>query len=257
MKLIALDMDGTLLDPQGNLPAEFSDLAQRAADKGVALAPASGRQLPTLRTMFPDHDTFIAENGTVVMHAGRVVSTTPIAPDVVREALAAARGIAKQHMVVLCTPDVAYVEHGVPADAAEELRKYYHSTEYVDSLDGIANVIKIAIYCSAGTEEYVAPALEAVADRANVAVSGAAWLDVMAAGANKGTALLQMAEALGIDQSETCAFGDYLNDLEMLEAAGLAIAMENAHPRLKEIADRIAPPNTDNGAITVLAELLA
>lgn len=256
-QLIALDMDGTLLDEHGQLPAGFADVSTRARELGVALAPASGRQLATLRFMFPDHDTFIAENGTVVMHDGRVVSTTAIAPDVVDAALEAAEGIGKPHMVVLCTPEVAYVRHGATAEGQEVLRKYYHSTQYVDELPRDVEVIKIAIFCAAGTEEHVLPAMQGLSDRAAVVVSGHAWLDVMAAEANKGVALTQLAAALGIDMAQTCAFGDFLNDFEMLKAAGVAIAMENAHPRLKEIADRIAPPNTEAGAITVMRELLA
>ncbi|WIM73424.1 HAD hydrolase family protein [Corynebacterium suedekumii] len=57
-------------------------------------------------------------------------------------------------------------------------------------------------------------------------------------------------------QARTLAFGDYLNDYELLEAAGTAWAMDNAHPDIRAIADHIAPPNTEAGVVTVLRELL-
>ena len=82
-RLIALDMDGTLLDGDGNIPESFWQLLATAQDRGIAIAPASGRQLATLRDMFSsDADgampsTFIAENGTVVFHRGEVIDTTP------------------------------------------------------------------------------------------------------------------------------------------------------------------------------------
>ena len=89
-----------------------------------------------------------------------------------------------------------------------------------------------------------------------MAISGKVWLDVMARDVDKGAALSQLAELIGVPISRTVAFGDYLNDLQMLRAAGIAVAMENAHPQLKEVADIIAPANTDNGVSVVLRRLL-
>ena len=77
----------------------------------------------------------------------------------------------------------------------------------------------------------------------------------MANGVNKGVALQTMSKLLAVPISRTAAFGDFLNDYELLHEAGTAIAMENAHPKLKEIADRIAPPNTEYGVMTVLRQL--
>ena len=88
-RLIALDMDGTLLDPSGRVPDEFWGLLDSARAQGVTIAPASGRQLATLQAMFPGCDTFIAENGTVVWHGGRVVSTTALPDAPVQRLLAA------------------------------------------------------------------------------------------------------------------------------------------------------------------------
>ena len=84
-RLIALDMDGTLLDSSGRVPDEFWGLLDSARAQGVTIAPASGRQLATLQAMFPGCDTFIAENGAVVFHNGEVISTTPLDDDAARE----------------------------------------------------------------------------------------------------------------------------------------------------------------------------
>ena len=99
-RLIALDMDGTLLDGEGRIPAGFTELAARLHDRGVVLVPASGRQLATLRDMFAGiHgiDSFIAENGTVVSHRGQVVDTTQLPADVVTACLNACAGIDCAH----------------------------------------------------------------------------------------------------------------------------------------------------------------
>ena len=78
----------------------------------------------------------------------------------------------------------------------------------------------------------------------------------MAADANKGTAVRLLQRSLGISRDQTVAFGDYLNDLEMLDAAGWSFAMANAHPEVLARAARIAPANTEHGLITTLGRVL-
>lgn len=256
-QLIALDMDGTLLDGNGQLPPDFSAISTRARQLGVTLVPASGRQLATLQEMFPHEDTFIAENGSVVVHDNRVISATTLPTAAVRAAVAALRTVDAAHTVVLCTPDTAFVHKGANEQARAEISKYYRSVEWVDDLGALldADIIKIAAYCADGSEKHLHQPLLAAVPEHNIAISGAVWLDVMAAGVNKGEALHTMAELLAVPMSRTAAFGDFLNDYELLREAGTAIAMENAHPKLKEIADLIAPPNTEFGVMTVLRQL--
>ena len=256
-QLIALDMDGTLLDGNGQLPPDFAAISIRAHQLGVTLVPASGRQLATLQEMFPNEDTFIAENGSVVVHDNRVISATTLPGTAVRAAMAALQSVETPHTVVLCTPDTAYVHKGADEQARAEIAKYYRSVEWVDDLDALldADIIKIAAYCADGSEKHLHQPLLAAVPEHNIAISGAVWLDVMSAGVNKGVALQTMAELLSVPIPRTAAFGDFLNDYELLREAGTAIAMENAHPKLKEIADHIAPPNTEYGVMTVLRQL--
>lgn len=262
-RLIALDMDGTLLDGAGAIPDEFWDLLDRAHQQGVTLAPASGRQLATLRDMFDGHETsprsYIAENGTVVYHDGEVIDTTPIARHDVHRLLKAAQRIEVPHAVVLCGPERAFCLRGPSDKERAEMEKYYHALEEVDDLEAVADsetITKTATLCFDGTEEHIAPIYKDALSHLNVAVSGKVWIDTMDDGANKGIALKQLAEKLGLENSQTAAFGDYLNDYELLLAAGTPIAMENGHGKLKDIAKRIAPPNTEHGVIQVLKEWL-
>lgn len=256
-QLIALDMDGTLLDGNGDLPPGFAATSQRATELGVTLVPASGRQLATLQQMFPHEETFIAENGSVVVHNNELLSTTPLPSSAVRAAVAALDAVSQPHTMVLCTPATAFVERGIDSQASTEISKYYKSISWVDDLHDLLDeeIIKIAAFCADGSERHLHDPLREAVPEHNIAVSGAVWLDVMAAGVNKGVALETMASLLDIPQSRTAAFGDFLNDFELLQAAGTAIAMDNAHPKLKAIADTIAPPNTEYGVLTVLNQL--
>ena len=81
--------------------------------------------------------------------------------------------------------------------------------------------------------------------------------DLMHPDADKGLALAQLAEAMGVAMSETAAFGDYLNDLGMLRAAGHAVAMGNAHEDVKAVADEVVGTNTDGAAVARLAKWLS
>lgn len=258
-RLVALDMDGTLLDETSEVPEAFWPLLARAHDAGMTLAPASGRQLATLRNMFEERAgfpmTFIAENGTAVYHHGRIIDTTAIPREDVLRALDVSATISTPHEVVICLPEVAYVRRGIKESTRAEMLKYYVSVEYVDDIRAVAadsDVIKLAFYCPSGTEAHIYPPLADAAGDLNLAVSGEVWLDIMAQGADKGQALKHMAAKLDIPIAETAAFGDFLNDYELLDAAGTAVAMDNAHQKLKDIADVIAPSNVDGGVMTVL-----
>ena len=258
-RLIALDMDGTLLDAAGRVPDSFWEVLAEARSRGIAVAPASGRQLATLRSMFTgdrDPGTFIAENGTCVFHGGKVVSTTLLGESTVRSVIAAADAAGLD--LVVCTPDVAYHLPTVSDATMTELQKYYVSREQVRDLREVAgtDVIKLAVYTCGNAEELAYPPLCEAAPEANVVVSGANWVDIMAATAGKGRAMTALAEEMGVGKHEILAFGDYLNDYELLQAAGTAYAMENAHPDIKAIAHHIAPSNTEAGVVTVLRDLL-
>lgn len=257
-RIIALDMDGTLLDARGAIPASFREIMAHAAEENVVIAPASGRQLRTLQNMFGEFsdlvpEAYIAENGTVVAHRGEIVSTTALPAEPVHAIIDAAAG---QFVVVVCRPDAAYVPAGLSPAVLTELDKYYHSrVDVVDLHEAVsADVVKVAVYTPGDAEGEVFPVVRAAAPEANVVVSGAHWVDVMHPAADKGVALRALAAALEVDPADTVAFGDYLNDYALLEAAGTAWAMDNAHPRLKAIADHIAPANTDHGVVTVLRE---
>lgn len=257
-RLIALDMDGTLLDAAGRIPEKFWPLSERAAQHGTVIAPASGRQLATLQELFSPRppEAYIAENGAVVSVRGEIVSTTPIDDAAVRAVIAASASL--DATLVVCHPQAAHLTAATDEEVASEIAKYYRSRVTVDDLseavDG--NVVKLALFTRHNAESHLAPALRDAAPDLNVSVSGKHWVDLMHPSANKGVALTALATALGAAPETTVAFGDYLNDYELLDAAGTAYAMDNAHPDIKAIADKIAPPNTEHGVITELEALL-
>jgi len=248
-------MDGTLLDGDGRVPDAFWPLLETARSRGITLAPASGRQLATLQQMFPDCEDFIAENGAVVARGGEVVSTTALPEAPVQRLLSALPNAPFAAHAVVCAPSVAATAALPPAVDAE-VDKYYASRTLLG--DGSASpTIKIALYVESDAERDAYPWVRELVPELRAVVSGKHWVDLMHPDADKGLALAQLAEAMGVAMSETAAFGDYLNDLGMLRAAGHAVAMGNAHEDVKAVADEVVGTNTDGAAVARLAKWLS
>ena len=117
-------------------------------------------------------------------------------------------------------------------------------------------MLKVAIYDFASAEHNTAPRLAGLAGSHQVVVSGAHWVDVMSPTANKGRAVRQVQKTLGVTPDQTMVFGDFLNDLEMMDAATYSFAMANAHPLLKERAGWVAPTNNANGVVRTIRTVL-
>lgn len=296
--LVVLDMDGTLLDGSGAIPSGFWELLPEMRSRGIVVVPASGRQYATLSSMFseppegagPAISTYLAENGTVVVHSDTVVSTSPLPVAPVSQIVDAVRAVSSadlQLATVVCTPSVAFVE-ATDQEFLDQAAKYYHSLQQVEDLhavldgtgggdcgdsadgvdgvdgtDGVPDVVKVAIFAYGSAEDaapalFTGPSAEApqVQDETTVVISGANWIDIMVPGANKGVALRQLQEELGVTAARTAVFGDYLNDLEMISEGEYSFAMANAHSGITEAANFTAPANTEDGVVRVLRRLL-
>lgn len=260
IRLIAVDMDGTLLDERGQVPETLWPLLERLRERGILFAPSSGRQYATLRREFGthgDHMVFIAENGTFVVRDDEELSSDVMDRSFVTEVVAVVRALTHDVGVVLCGKQSAYIER-TDEEFRTEADKYYARLTEVGDLDAVEDdILKIAVFDFGDAEKTTAPALAGFADSHQVVVSGARWVDIMNPGVNKGRALRRLQDALGVTPAQTVAFGDYLNDLEMMDAAEHSYAMANAHADVVARARHRAPSNRDHGVIRVIEELLA
>lgn len=261
LKLIAVDMDGTLLDGEGHVPDALWPLLDRLKERGVLFVPSSGRQLATLRRTFDGHDSdmvFIAENGAYVVHGDEEISTDAVDPGFAASVVRRVRDLfcgGSDIGLVVCGKRSAYIERTDAAFRAEADR-YYAALEEVGDLLAVEDqILKLAIF-DFDEAANTAPDLEDWKATHQVVVSGHHWIDVMNQGVNKGLALERLQAALGVTRDQTAAFGDYLNDLELLEAAGLSFAMANAHPDLLARARYRAPANTENGVVATVERML-
>ncbi|QIA64710.1 Cof-type HAD-IIB family hydrolase [Vibrio astriarenae] len=259
IRFVASDMDGTLLDQYGRLHPETFNIIQQLSQKGILFSAASGRQYHSLQDTFApvkDEILYIAENGTLVMYQDKELYSCTMPKHEIVDIVHAARSI-KGAYIVLCGKRSAYIETQAPK-ALDEIQKYYHQCEYVtDLLDVEDDFIKVAICHFDGTEEWVNPVMsEKFSSSHQVVVSAKIWLDVMNAEASKGAAITHLHNTMNFGREQSMAFGDYLNDLEMLQVCDYSYAMENAHNKVKQVAKYTAPSNTESGVITTIKSLL-
>lgn len=262
IRLVVTDMDGTLLDDDKRIPAGLWEVLARLRERGVLFSPASGRQYASLVREFADVSdgmVFIAENGAYVVRDGEELSSDPLEPDTVARVVAAARRLAADGVdmgVVVCGKRSAYVER-CDGPFLAEVARYYVRHRVVDDVAAVDDeIVKVALFDFGPVEERTAPALAPLADTHQVVVSGEHWVDVMNRTAHKGAALRRLQRELGITPAQTMVFGDYLNDLEMLDAAEWSFAMAGAHPEVVRRARHLAPSNNDNGVLRTVVRLL-
>ncbi|MBD5631912.1 MAG: HAD family phosphatase [Clostridia bacterium] len=261
IKLIASDLDGTLLPPSKILPEETFDIIGKLHSRGITFAPASGRQLPNLKKLFApvlDKIAIIAENGGLVWYGGEVIYSDPTPSESVAYALDIIRKEQGLYPVLSCTDCAYYSDDN--EKFVKTLLASYSSAKRVDNLNEVLKdntVLKISVWdeippCAEHGGAILPPKIKGL----RTMVSGYDWLDVSVTGSSKGKALEALMEKLGVDKSECEAYGDHMNDLEMLQTCGNPFVTANAFHALKAIIRNEIPSNAEFGVIQKLKEHL-
>ncbi len=261
IRLVVADMDGTLLDGNGEVPHAFWPLLEVMNARDILFAPASGRQAATLVKTFGhvgDGMPIIAENGCLVMLDGEIVSANPIDPGVVAEVVEVERALrADGHDLgmIFCGVEQAWTERH-DERFLTDCGRYFAALDPVDDVLAVDDrAVKLAVNDFGHADRTIAH-FERFAGALQVMASGPEWVDMIAPGSNKGTAIRALQRRLGITRAQTVVFGDYLNDLPMMGEADWSFAMANAMPEVAAAANHRAPANTDAGVVSVLARLL-
>ncbi|HIZ09920.1 MAG TPA: Cof-type HAD-IIB family hydrolase [Candidatus Borkfalkia avicola] len=252
IKLIACDLDGTLLTPDGELPEGTFSVIGKLYEKGILFCPASGRQLTALEQMFGpvrDKVAFIAENGAIVSCRGELLRCVTIPRETVLRALAEVKKLPDAHPL-LCTPECAYYEEG-----SQPFLEYVAASYISNAQRSLAEtarterICKIAVYDGKGPENNGMKALPAALPDMRVIQSGGNWLDISARDTDKGNALRFLLKKLDVAREECAAFGDHMNDYEMLLECGHPYVPANAYPPLLEKIGTVVSSNAENGVL--------
>ena len=278
IRIIALDLDGTLLDSEKRLSEVNRAALARAAEKGVLIVPTTGRffgMMPPAVRDLPFVRYAITINGAQVYD--RETDTAIVRDEI---PLDMALGV----MEVLDRYDVIYdcyrQNWGWMTAALQEKAADYATNEHYlkmvrefrkpvpelkAHLKATANdgdVQKIMLFArntqvsDLSSQVLDAIRLELAARFPEIKVTSSTWnnIELNIRTAHKGNALKRFAEHLGLGLANCMAFGDGMNDFTMVEAAGPGVAMANAEPEVKRVAKWVAPSNDDDGVAAGLEE---
>ncbi len=251
-------MDGTLLNSNHEVSNRFFEIFEVLRDKNIQFVAASGRQyhsmVDKLKTI-KDDVIFIAENGAFTKQKEDVLLTTPIDRSDVNQVLSALSDVPDVHPV-LCCNSKAYA-NGSSQSFLRLLSEYYTEYETVKDQTSVDDqVLKVAIYHFENSEKHIYPAVKHLEGPLKVKVSGSNWVDVSHKNAHKGYALERLMQSHNITSDEIMVFGDYNNDLEMLQLSNYSFAMANAHPDVKKVAKFETLSNDDFGVEQVLERVI-
>lgn len=262
-KLVACDMDGTLLGKDHKLSSRTIRALQAAASQGVTVLLATGRMVNGVR----EHLEVLGTPGIVVAHNGALVKDVltdriyhhqtvafPVAEHVLKLA-AEAGGIVHWN----CDDEIYYTEpNRLSSKFSLELGVPLHP---VDTFREVADEPTSLLVM--GTREQLEPVLRQTKqfysgqfDYVFIPWFDEIWqLQFLPSQTSKGNGVLAVASLLGIQPDEIVSFGDSYNDLEMITSTGLGIAMGNAVPELKQAAKFITLPHDEDGVAVALEVL--
>jgi Cof subfamily protein (haloacid dehalogenase superfamily) len=258
--LIALDLDLTLLNDAHQISPRNRAAVLRCADAGARVVISSGRMyrctVPYLRLLGLDAP-LITYNGAFIKHdgTGEVWLDEHLDLGVAREIVDFCR--ARDLNLNYYLDDDLYVATINPWAELYSAR----TTAPLNPVGDLRTLTdraptKVLIVADPAEITRLYAELEPLyRDRAYVTISNVEYLEFMPKGVDKGKALGVVAEHFGIPIAKTIAFGDAGNDIPLIRAAGLGVAMENAKPEAKAVAGRIAPPYDADGVAVVLEEL--
>ena len=261
IKIIFSDMDGTLLTSENKLPVGFDTMIAELKSRGVIFAPASGRQYFSLIDSFQRYQNeflFLAEGGTLVIYLGKEIFSQPMDKNLAFEFLYKSDEL-KNILCVFCGKKNAYIRdfQDIPKYRDELLKYYTHAVAVKRWEDIDDEPIKVAFFDpESNSRESIYNHLKKYEDRAQILISSEHWVDAMMPGVNKGSAIKKIQQILDIKPEECAAFGDYLNDCEMMQAVGYSFAMANAHPDLKKFAKFETASNDEGGVLVGIKKLM-
>ncbi|HEX7147818.1 MAG TPA: HAD family hydrolase [Actinomycetota bacterium] len=260
IRLVASDLDGTLLLPDETVSERTRAALAAAKEAGITVVLVSGRQprsLGPIAERIGVGGIAICANGALIwdLDAGTLVDATRLAADL------AARLV---HALREAIPGVLFaveLERGFGHERgwAEDPATVRPEALEADALELITGpVVKLLLrHPTLAFAELADKARQAIGDDAVATWAGLRLVEISAAGVTKAYALERLCDRLGIDASEVVAVGDMPNDLAMLQWAGTAVAVANATQEVLEAADEVTAANVEDGVAQLLERILA
>ncbi|MBF0698566.1 HAD family hydrolase [Streptococcus danieliae] len=262
-RLMATDLDGTFLDGNHQFDQErFASLLDRLDEQGIVFAAASGRGIASMRELFADFQDrmyLIGENGSIIEERGQVIWSRTMDAETVEQLFAdlVASPYVDKNQLIFSAEHEVYALETVDADYLELAREYHPQIQLIGDLQEMQEpIFKVTLNLrEAEVQEGVAWLVQHLPGY-SVMTTGYQTLDIVPTGIDKGAALGRLLLMKDWHPDDLVAFGDQLNDRQMLELAGLAICPENAKDEIKAIADRVIGPASQGSVLKYMEELV-
>ena len=242
MKLIVTDLDSTLLRSDKSISDYTIDVFKKCKERGILVGFASSRAESAMTRFINaiEPDFLICSGGATVSVDRKIIHESFILPQSVKTILKMSRELTDGKGLVSLDCTDGYYCNFVPNDPDRGA-----FAKYSDFKDFDIPCYKITAVLE--KDEWVKLILDECPECFYVSYTGETWRKFAAKGADKGNALKIICSYFDVDLSDTVAFGDDYNDLEMLSVAGIGVAMENAIDKIKAISKQITVSNDNDG----------
>ncbi|SCC14694.1 sugar-phosphatase [Kosakonia oryziphila] len=262
IKLIAIDMDGTLLLPNHTISPAVKNAIAAARQRGIHVVLTTGRPYAGVHSymkelhMEREGDYCITYNGALVQNAsdGSAVAQTALSYDDYRYLEKLSREVGShfhaldRNTLYTANRDISY--YTVHESYVATIPLVFCEAEKMDPAMQFLKVMMIDDPVI--LDQAIARIPQEVKEKYTVLKSAPYYLEILDKRVNKGTGVKSLAEALNIKQDEIMAIGDQENDIAMIEYAGVGVAMDNAIPLVKEVANVVTKSNLEDGVAYII-----
>ena len=269
IKIVATDMDGTLLDPRGQLDLpRLEKILDKLDQRGVRFVIATGNEVHRMRQLLghlAERVVLVVANGARIFENNELLQAQTWDDAMVDRALAHFKGRECQDQFVVTAMNGGFVKKGTVFTeldkfmTPEMIEKLYQRMNFVDEFDSnlFGGVLKMSMVVGEERSDSVLQEINDLFDGHVRAVSsGYGCIDILQDGIHKAWGLVELLRRWNLKPEQIMAFGDSENDIEMLELAGISYAMENAEEAVKRVATKVAPANSQAGVYKVLENWL-
>ena len=263
-KLIAIDMDGTLLNDERQISPENYEAIQKARQNGVKIVLASGRPLVGFKRyleelhLISEEDYVVAFNGAIVQSTGgnKIISKTTLGLEDYKELYELSKDL-KVNIHALTEDTVIAPKDSKYTRLESEINLIHKNIIAVEEVPEDTAILKVMFIDDPEIiDEIVDKIPETISDKYTIVRSEPFFLEFLHKSVNKGTGVAALAEKLNIKQEEVICIGDAGNDMHMVKYAGLGVAMGNAFPELKRAASFITRTNEEHGVAHVINKFI-
>lgn len=264
-KIIACDMDETLLSSDATICQRNIDAIKKAIAKGVKFVPCTGRGFRSIEGVLKTLDLYdqagqyvIGFNGASITEnkGSRSLFWDPIPFDLADQLFR--RCCTYGQCMHIYTRDVVYITNITPDEEAFLHGRMGYVPVETESLDFISGKEEVCKLIVTNTDydylQRVHAELQPLLGDITVSFSSNRYIEFMHQGVNKGAGLHKLADLLGVPYEETLAIGDNINDTDMLKAAGLSVGVHNLNPIIRPYCDVVTDATNDEGAVAEAIE---